>query len=249
MSSIVKNIIIIFTLACAAVLIVFCIELVTLNVDSGKGRQQGQQLSDDQTTEDPDENENPDEQGAEHTGDTEPPDVTEPTGNDENSGEQSQPPEGIKHELPMHDDEHVLTLHVSEELFEYTKGEDGWWFTYKGEGEAKFEIVTDLITPPGGITALVESLLVNYLDGGDSEVGGNVKIANSSLRGNYVTGEINNETYEGWVIRLTNEGNSGKAVDIIINYQNEEQKGALYDILDTLELNVLEVDEEIAEEE
>jgi len=228
---------------------VFCIELVSLNVESGKDGEKGAQVSDGPPAEGSGENEGPEEAGAERPGDTEQAGAAEQPGDGEPPGEQSQPPEGKLYSLPLHDDVHELALYINEDLFKYNEGGDGWWFTYIEDGETRLQIVTDLITPPGGITKLMETLLSPYLNGGESLVGGSSKIAESSLRGIYAIGEKGNETYEGWVIRLTDDSDSDKAVDIIINYQNEEQKNALYDILDTLELNVLETEMETEEEQ
>jgi len=229
-------VIIIFTLVCAGALIVFCVELVALNMDSDKGGAQKQQSPESPPTGDLDEKEDQQAPDSESTGDTELPDDTAPPASGSQSGEQSQPPVVKQHELPMHDDAHRLILSASEGLFDHFEVEDGWEFIYKADAEVKLQIVSDLITPPGGLSALVETLLRPYLNGGDSMVAGERQIANSSVRGIYVYGDNNGESYEAWVFELVVEDNNGKAVDFIINYRNEEQKEALYTILDTLEM-------------
>jgi len=230
------------------VLIVFCVELVALNVDSGKGGDEGTQVSESPPTGDEVDDGGQEEPDTDNPGEKEQPGDGNLAEDGDQNGEEHQPLESKPYELLMYDDVHTLMLEVSEELFEYSSGADGWWFTHKGNGEARFQIVPHLITPPGGMTELVETLLIPYLDGGESSVGREMKIANSTLRGIYVTGENNGEIYEAWVYGLEVEGNSGRAVDFIINYQNEGQKEALYAILDTLDM-VTEGTEPIEPEE
>ncbi|MCL2152056.1 MAG: hypothetical protein FWH57_03700 [Oscillospiraceae bacterium] len=248
MSSIAKNLLIVFTFVCIIVLAVFCIELVTLNADSSKSGDEGTQVSESPPigATEGDDGQEPADTGL--NGETEPPGIE---GQTENGGEgegQSQTPSGKRYSLLMLDNEHTLIIYADEELFDFSEGEADWLFTYKGGGEASLEIAPDLVTPQDGIQGLAETLLTPYLEGGESTVVGEEQIRNSTLNGISVIGEIGKTTYEAWIYGPLAGGNSGNALDFIIKYQNEEQKEALYEILDTLEMLLEETPEEELED-
>jgi len=219
------------------VLIVFCIQLIALNWNSGDkegefpvtdgsptGSAEDPDGSGEQDTEPPDDSELPDE-------------GLEGEGAQQNGGNQTT---GVKlFELLMLDEVNLLTLSADEGLFRYTEDDAVWLFTYLGEGEASFRVSDELLAPQGGVSGHAESLMEYYLDGAESPVGLDRQIANSSLRAVYIVGEKNGETHEVWVRPLLN-GNEGHAhvLVFIANYSNAEQKDAIYSILDTLELSI-----------
>jgi hypothetical protein len=244
MSNFIKNMLIVFTLLCIGVLVVFCIELVMLNMDTDKDGDETPQLSSGTTSGDKDggnEQETPD---TGHIGVSEQPDDIEQTGSDDKPDDQEQSPKGKQYSLLMLDNVHILLLNVDEELFDFSEGEADWLFTYKGDGKASLEIAPDLATPQEGINGLARSLLKPYLDGGESSVRGEGTIGNSSLSGVSVIGHMNKETYEAWIYGPLAGGSSGNVLVFIANYQNDEQKDELYAILDTLEMISDETDSE-----
>jgi len=235
MSRTIKNLVIVFTLICVIILVFFCIELIILNRDSGDEKTESPVL-----VNSPDENVDND-NGLEKT-DTDPPVDTDPPEetdqNDENNPpeEQNQSHASKQYILPLLDDVHTIVLYADEELFDFTAELEHWTFTYKEDGNASLYIASDFITPPGGIGALAKSILTGYLEGGGSSVRGEQGIGNSTLRGVLVTGNKNGETYDAWINGPFGGGEIGHAVVFVANYQNEEQKAALYTILDTIEL-------------
>ena len=250
MSKTVKNIVLGFTLLSAILLAVFCIELVILNWDKGDGGEEhtisntlppgAGGITDDpeametgQSGQDGENHETNGEAGeGEGEGEGEDEDGSAPTPEDR------RPPQGSRRfELMMLDDENVLVLYADEALFELTAGETDWTFSLIGNSSAALEIVSDFV-PPQGVDALAEIILLQYLEdgGGEPKVGGEQQIGQSTLEGVYVSGEKNEETYEAWIYGPLAGGENGLAVVFIINYETEEQKTALYAIIDTFEM-------------
>ena len=231
-----KNLLLVFTLLCMIALAIFVVELVLLNRDengesgpaasggpaeeNGNGEDPGQGASD---------TEEPSGTGYEENGET-------PGFTDQPSD--IPPPSGRRHVLALSENE-SLVIYADDDLFEFHDGEIEWRFTYTGgepvvlgESQAILAVTLAFIDPDLGISAYAETFLVPYLDGGESTVIGEGQIRNSSLRGVFVTGEVGGETYEAWIRSLT-----GRTVLLlVINYQNYEQRQALYSVLDTLEL-------------
>jgi len=236
-NNIVRNTIIGFTILCAIVLVFFCIELVILNRDGGNGGEPALSTNGSPADGNEDSADEPEPPDTELPTDTDLPEVTD---QDEDAGSavgNNQSPTGKQYVLPMFDDVHVIMLSASEELFDYIdEGDPHWTFNYKGGGKAALEIGSDYITPPGGVRTLAEEVMSGYLEGGTSSVGGERKIGNSPLRGFYASGDKNGETYEVWINGPFEGGDKGHAVVIVVNYNDKDQKDALYAVLDTLEL-------------
>jgi len=133
----------------------------------------------------------------------------------------------------------ALSLHADEELFEFVENENGWWLHYTGGGDASLEIGFAFI-PPEGVEELASRFLDNYLDGGESESVGEQRIGRSSLRGLYVSGETNGETYEAWLHSLSEYDVFDMIVVFVINYRDNAQKAALHAIIDTFEMIQIE---------
>jgi len=134
-----------------------------------------------------------------------------------------------------------LVLYADEDAFEHDKQQDGDVFVYTGDSAAddtvsSLEVSFAFATPPGGIEALAGRFLSGYLDGGESTVGGEGPIKRSSLKGVFVSGVKGAETYEAWIHGLQESSVEGLAVVFVIKYSTDEQKNALYAILDTLEM-------------
>jgi len=220
MNNIFKNLLLGFTLVCVIVLFVFCIQLIVINrgvepPDQGPGISGGQQGD-----------ENPDGDGEDDPGDD----------GDENPGGNVQPtprplPQGRRHEIRV-TPESFLVLYAREALFDFEELEIDWWFTYKGGGNATLEISYILITAQG-VAAHAESLLNSYTGGTEVTVFGDDFIGGSVLRGYHVSTLFEGSVYEAWVYPLV--GND-LALVFVINYENDQQKDALYEVLSTLEI-------------
>jgi len=219
------------------VLVFFCIELVILNSEGGNDREPAPSISGSPADGNEDNADEPESPDMELPPDT---DLPEDTDQNEDAGSTEgniQSPTGKEYILPMFDDVHTIMLYANEELFDYIdEGDPHWTFNYKGGGKAALEVGSDYITPPGGVRTLAEEVMSGYLEGGASSVGGERKIGNSTLRGFYASGDKNGETYEVWINGPFEGGDRGHAAVIVVNYNNKEQKDALYAILDTMEL-------------
>jgi len=242
----VKNVVLVFTLICIAVVAVFCVELVLLNREEKENEQPSLSTI------------NPDEDGTptpepEDWGqliESDPDDGDEANGDPDEADELRPPVEASLFVMPMMIDDRELLVYADEVLFDVIEGESDLLFIYEGDGEARLFIGFDFITPPGGMAELAPRFLYDYLDGGESRVLGDRTIRESAIRGTFVMGETEDETttYEAWIHSLTGSNNEGMALVFVINYQNETQRDAIYDILNTMELTS-DDDEEEEEEE
>ena len=222
MSKAVKNLLLVFTLVCLIVLVVFTVELFLLNRNGGDVGEVGPQLSagvsDDAAT-------------APESPPPSPPDnTTEPTNTEEPPTETPVRPVGRRYDMLVSSDR-MLVWHVDEELFEYTHMDSGVMFTYADDEGASLEICPAHI--PYGAEERAETFLDGYLEGNESFVGGIGPIRNSELTGVFVSGVKDGETFEAWIYDIEDDlGDMGVA--FIIRYWNDEQKNALYDILDSI---------------
>ena len=228
MSKTVKNLLLVFTLVCAIALVAFCIELFVLN--SGAGEEGGPAL-----TETPPDGDGGSSAGTESTpsGQAKPPPGTSSPGRTDPADTSPSRPPGKRYELAMLDNT-KLVLYADKELFEYSEPQDVIQFTYTGEGSALLEIGYNWI-PPQGVNALAERFLDGYLDGGESNVGGDGLIRHSQLNGVFISGVKGAETYEAWLHSSEDASFDDLVIYFIINYSSVEQRNALYSILDSLE--------------
>ena len=222
MSNTLKKVVLIFTLLCIVLLVVFSVELFLLN------------------------------RGRENTGGlaTEPPatvsppvSIVPPTGP---PTEETEPPEGgeqqeetyqestsTRRELELASDV-TLIVHSNDELFEFTDLEPTWIFS---QAETGAELEISLIYLPQDEATFASSFLNGYLEGEPSSVRGERQIGRSQLRGVYVTGTTTDSTtIAAWISALSTSegGNFGMAV--VIKYSENAQRDAIFAILDTMEM-------------
>jgi len=220
MGVITKNLLLGFTLVCVVVLIVFCIQLIVINrgvdpVDPGPGISGGPS------------------QGEEDTNGEE----EDPNGEDENGINGYVPstprptPQGTRNEIRV-TPESFLVVYAREELFDFEEQEVDWWFFYRGGGNAALEISYVLITAQG-VEAHIESLLNSYTGGSNIEVNGDGLITGSELRGFHALSMHEGGTYEAWIHTLPG---FDLALVFVINYENDQQRDALYEVLNTLDI-------------
>ena len=230
MSKTVKNLLIVFTLLCAIVLVVFTIELFLINQGTGDSRENSPALPE----ETPGEIEAPPgEQPPSTTGEGSAFWQTETQQPQQPSGQ----PTGKRYEL-LYSPTKNLIVYADEVLFEHdSQMEMADMFTYiDGENASLLIRFTSL---PQGAEKCAESILDGYLEENESTVGGLGPIKQSSLNGVFVSGVKDGETFEAWIHSIP-DSDSNISNDIgmafIIRYRDNEQKSALYTILDTLAL-------------
>ena len=223
LSKTIKNVLMVFALVCIVVLVVFTIELIVIN--SGGGDNDGS---------DPTQSDSPPEENGDPTGSPQSDptgDIRPPGGTDGLPNGSPTAPTGKRYEL-LYSSTETLVVFADEELFEYdAQMEAANKFIYNDEDNASLLIHFDSL--PQGAERRAEQILDGYLDGNDSHVSGESPIRRSQLRGVYVSG-VNNtgETFEAWVHVIAGD----IAMTFIINYRNDDQKNALYTVLDTLRL-------------
>ena len=226
MSKTVKNILMGFTLLCIIILVIFIIELIMANRNAGDSIRNESSSSASGNT--------PAETGQS-------PDETplSLTSNDSEAGENESPspespsqPTGKRYEMLISSNR-KLVWYADEDLFERADMDSGEMFKYKDGENASLEMTMVVIAL--GVEARAESILTGYLGGNESHVGGTGSIRRSSLDGVYVSGVNDDETFEAWIHDIS-DYNPNRGIAFVIRYSNDEQKNALYAILDTLEL-------------
>lgn len=230
MSKTVKNILLVFTLICAIVLIVFCIELFLINRSSDG--EPGSSISNGA----PGGNTNGEPGGGS-------PGEGSSAEEDPNAGNQPPdepetappPPDGVRYEL-MISNTNKLILYVKDELFDYVDNETDWWYHYTGGGNAKLEIGATFVPPITSSEEHAAFLISGYADSDDLTIGGEQTVGGSAIRGYHITANKGGETYELWMHDLSDSGFDSLSIIFIINYSNDTQKNALYEVLDTLEI-------------
>jgi len=214
MSAISKNLILALTLVCAVVLIVFCIQLIVINsgvdpMDSRPAITGGS--------------------GQEGEGDS------EENGSDEEGVGIAQvtprpDPQGTRRELRV-TAESNLVIYTRDEIFDFEESDMSWWFLYSGGGIGTLEI-THISISPQGVAATAEAFLNNYTGGTEADFNGDESIKGSPLRGYHVSARLGGEVYEAWIHMLLG---SDLALVFVINYENDQQRDALYEVLSTLD--------------
>jgi len=181
--------------------------------------------------------------GGAKQGDEEPDPDVKPDGGDsadgengdgENSQMQNTPrpqPQGERNELTIPGAQ-TLIVYAREELFEYSRNDFDWRFEYTREGDAALEIRIIAVTLQG-IASDAEIFLANYTEGATPEHGNEITFEGFPLEGYFVTAQRGGVTYEALVHPLTD---SEFALVFVINYQNEQQKEALYEVLSYIDL-------------
>jgi len=215
MSNITKNLLLALTLVGVIALIVFSIQLIILNrgvepADSGATISGGSQGD-----EDPDNTEN----GYGTDGLFDP-----------NPNTPRPPPQGTRRD-PLVAENTRLVIYSSDDWFDFEQSDFDWLLTYKGEGNASLRISFTSITQ--GVAAHAEDYLNNYSGSSTSEYTGEQAIHGSPVIGYHVTTQAGGSVYEAWIVNLDD---SDVALVLIITYQNDQQKDALYLVLSSLDI-------------
>jgi len=227
MSNISKNLLLALTLVCVIALIVFCIQLIVLN-RGVEPKEQGSVVAGGPHQEDGGPNSNEPADGDTNTdGDDRVPDPdTQQT--------PRPPPQGTRRTIMVSDNSRLI-IYAQEELFDYDIGDIDWWFTYKGEGNAALGISFEFITFQG-VAAHAEAFLNSYAGGDEAIFSGEEAIKGSSLRGYHVTTQRGGETFEAWLYPMIG---SDISIVFVINYSNDQQRDALYEVLSTMDMEII----------
>jgi len=231
MNKTVKRVILVFTVLCALLLIVFSLELILINRDTDKGNAEPSQSGS------PPPGNGNSNQGSETPG-TSTPDTDSGNRNPAPAGGTQPPPPppptGTRYERLMPDDSE-LVYYVDGDYFNHTETEHEDIldrFSYRGTGTAGLEI--RFVFMPHGVNTYAENFLELNFGITNASVEGEEYICRSPLRGVFVSGTGNETTYETWVFTFSNPEFDDLGVVFLINYQNETQRNALYKILDSL---------------
>ena len=239
MSKTIKNIVLVFTLICAVALVVFCVELFLINRDDAEPAVPDQGAAapnggpgETQNGNGPALNGGGSQQNGEENGEQ----IS--SGPPDNPGRQDnpqQPSEGEQYNLPISNVSRVdLVLFADEELFDYEEFEGfSWQFTYSGDDSAALEIAFAFIRPQDE-EGYISAFLYNYLDGGESTAPVERNVGNSLIEGMFITGINAGTTYEAWIRSLSDMGEENMLLVFVVKYQNEAQKLAIYNILDSM---------------
>ncbi|MCL2125006.1 MAG: hypothetical protein FWH33_03325 [Oscillospiraceae bacterium] len=231
MSKTTKNVLIVITLVCIFVFAVFCIELIVLN----RGRNKEEATVESPKTSSPiTGTQRPDNTSSVPLDDTTPPSDTDET--EDSPAESPIDRSGKRYLLPYTPNE-MLVVYADEDIFEYEEINDGDIFTYIDGGSTSLEIC--FVSLPLGAEQCATETIDAYLDGNEAFIGGEGPIKRSSLNGVFITGVNDGETFEVWVHRIPDDDDDAFndiGMAFIIRYKDNEQKNALYALLDTLEL-------------
>jgi len=227
MSNITKNLLLALTLVCVIALIVFCIQLIVIN-RGAEPRDQGAIISGGAQQEDEDADPADEDQDNGEDGDGS---MFGDDGFDPDQMLQRPPAQGTRHALLVAEDSRLI-IYADEELFDFEEGDLDWWFIYLGGGVATLEIAFTQISPQGAAEH-AETFLNNYSGSDLSEFTGEDSIQGSPLRGYHVSTWAGDEMYEAWIHLLQD---SDLALVFVINYENDQQRDALYDLLSTLDM-------------
>jgi len=232
--------ILVFTILCAIVLMVFSVELILQNRNTEASDEGGEPSvsGDKQPGDGGDSGADPEHGGSEPSG-TEDGDSG---GDDAGDGGGRQPdrprpiPTGTRFEEPITLNS-TLVFYADKELFNYTDPEMSdrlGIFTFRGDGIAELHIRLIAVTPD--IKALAGGYMSVDFDVIETEVSDEDYIGLSQLLGVKASGYRDGSNFDVWIHRFTEPGYEDLGLAFVIIYQNNALKDLLYDILDTLEI-------------
>lgn len=235
MNKTLKNVIMGFTLICVIALVVFCVELFLLNRDND-GRPDPV-ISNVEPEEPADNEELPNEYDPRED---DPVDAyPDPNGYINENVPHVAISENAQREAFLLSSIAELVLYVDMEYFEREDLAYGTMFNFLPDGDASIEISISFISPQGGVYALADNFLYNYLSGAETIVEGEQSIANSQVRGLFVTGQTAGRTYSAWLRDIADLDADNFALVIVVNYSTTDQRNMIYSVLDTLSINML----------
>jgi hypothetical protein len=234
MNKMLKNIVIFFAMLAGAAFLVFAVQLFSLNRDGGE------QAS--APTPKPPAETSPAAAPDASSGGASPAPPANTGGGEQASGGGNQAPAaplGRRYALEMPGGAE-LVLYADEALFAHSEldgfGDSmGDVFTYLGGGQAKLEISFQYF--PQGIAEFASGFLEDYIGRtftAQSGGGADRRVGLSSLSGRYVSAVAGTETYEAWIVGFDGADLADIGLAIVVNYADDAQKEALYDILNSM---------------
>jgi len=232
MSKTMRSAVIVFTMLCSIVLVVFLIQLLVINRGNGELNVPG-----------PPEYVSPPTAGTgtggpSNSGQTRP-DAGQDGENPDNTNQPDDdrpPPVGKKYSFEMPDDM-LLIVYADDELFSLSESDSEdviGIFKFEGSGTATLTI--SFVYMREGVEEYATSFLENDFGIEDAVVGEDEFIRSSPLRGVSVIGEDNGNTYEVWFYRFPDAPVEDTGLAFILFYQNDMHKYNLYDIVDSLDI-------------
>jgi len=219
MNNISKKLFLALTFACVIAIIVFCIQLIVINSgvepkqpDSaiiGSPPVTGNENGGGQDDPDP---------GIDNT--LEPPTARPPS-------------QGQRNEILINSETGTkLIVYARTELFELVQNDLDWLFNYKGTGTAALEISFVFVSPQGA-AADVETFLNRRTGGNGAEYRGEHSLQGSAISGYQANATAAGVSYEAWIYQMSG---SDLALAFVINYTNNEQRDALYEVLSSIDI-------------
>jgi len=227
MANISKKLFLALSLVCVIAIITFLIQLIIIN--SGvEPRQPNTTISGD----------NPPNRDNENSGSGEDSGENGDGGNSEDNGTAPPttrpPPQGQRNEVLV-DTDKILVLYTRTELFDLIPNEFDWVFSYTGGGIAGLSISFTFVSPQNA-AADAEDFLNRHTSGIGADYKGDLFILDTTIRGYHVTTSVGGVTYEAWLHQMAG---SDLALAFVLNYSNNEQRDALYEVLNTISFETI----------
>jgi len=221
MANISKKLFLALSLACAIGIITFFIQLIVIN--SGvEPRRPNSTIS----------GENPQGGNNSNIGNGENPGSNEPSPSPSPTARPT--PQGERTEVLV-DTDTILVIYARSDLFTLIRNEFDWLFQYTGGGIAGLEVSFAYISPQNAATD-AESFLNRKTGGTGADYKGDLFILDTPIRGYHVTSSNAGITYEVWLHQMAG---SDLALALTINYSTNEQRDALYEILNTISFETI----------
>jgi len=229
-----KRVIFVFTALCGIFLIIFCVELIRINRDvsdagagssiSGGAQNGGAAGSESETN------------GAGSSDTTGSGDGPGGNGDTRPNGRPRPTLTGTRWDRPITGDM-TLIYYIDGDVFEHTGSEIADILdAFSLRDDMAVSIQIRFVALPLGLSELAETFLSASFGIGDSIVVGEDYIGLSPLRGILTSGVSDGINFEAWIYQFTEEDYRDLGLAFIISYRTESQRGALYGVLDSLDI-------------
>jgi len=225
MSPLLKNSLLAFALICVIALVVFCIQLIIINIGEERVTQ-GEII-----VVEP-------ERDEEHLNDNDIDDIEDDHSDEENAfGFEDfwRPPQIGERYVIQVTPNSQLVVYAQDVLFEFEDRDIDWAFNYMLGGTAALEIMFKLVTVQG-VESQSVAFLNEYSGSQASTFNGEVAITGTRLMGYHTSVNHLARTYEAWIINLLD---SELSLVIIVHYETDAQRDALYQLLGTIDIEAL----------
>jgi len=226
MSPLVKNLLLALAVICVIALIVFCIQLIIVNIGEervihGEIRVVGAEQDEESIDNDSDDNDDTD--------------INEHVSNEENVSAFEdfwRPPQVGDRFVIQITQNSQLVVYAQDLIFEFEDREFDWAFEYIGGGTAALEVMFKLVTVQG-IESQSIAFINEYSGSMSSTFNGEVEITGTRLSGYHTSVSHLGRMYEVWIVNLLD---SELSLVLLIHYENDIQRNALYQLLSTIDI-------------